>query len=53
MRIENATQNFASLRCIAMNLIKRDTNTKTGLKMRRLKAAPTIDIAPACSACEL
>ncbi|MFL9998599.1 ISAs1 family transposase, partial [Paraburkholderia sediminicola] len=35
---DNAAQNFAILRRIALNLLKRDTKTKTGLKNRRLKA---------------
>ncbi|MFL9998945.1 hypothetical protein PQR34_46885 [Paraburkholderia sediminicola] len=36
VRVENAAQNFATLRRIAMNLLKRDT--QAGLKIRRLKA---------------
>ncbi|CAE6737009.1 ISAs1 family transposase ISTha2 [Paraburkholderia domus] len=38
VRVENAAQNFAILRRIAMNLLKRDTRTKAGLNIRRLKA---------------
>jgi predicted transposase YbfD/YdcC len=38
VRIDNAAQNFAILRRIAMNLLKRDTKAKIGLKNRRLKA---------------
>jgi predicted transposase YbfD/YdcC len=38
VRVENAAQNFAILRRIALNLLRRDTNTKAGLKIRRLKA---------------
>ncbi|MGA9917527.1 MAG: hypothetical protein WBR17_33795 [Paraburkholderia sp.] len=38
VRVENAAQNFAILRRITLNLLKRDTNTKAGLKIRRLKA---------------
>jgi len=38
IRVQNAAQNFAILRRIAMNLLNRDTNTKVGLKTRRLKA---------------
>lgn len=38
-RVNNAAQNLAILRRITMNLIKRDTTTKTGVKNRRLKAA--------------
>ncbi|KFX62597.1 ISAs1 family transposase [Paraburkholderia fungorum] len=38
VRVENAAQNFAILCRIALNLLKRDTNTKAGLKIRHLKA---------------
>jgi hypothetical protein len=38
VRVENAAQNFAILRRISMNLLKRDTTTKVGLKNRRLMA---------------
>jgi len=36
--MDNAAQNFAILRRIVMNLLKRDTKTKVGLRNRRLKA---------------
>ncbi|KVR01779.1 transposase [Burkholderia ubonensis] len=39
VRIDNAAQNFAILRRITMNLLRRDTSTKVGIKIRRLKAA--------------
>ena len=38
VRVDNAAQNFAVLRRIVMNLLKRDTTSKVGLKIRRLKA---------------
>ncbi|CAN7153577.1 ISAs1 family transposase [Caballeronia sp. LjRoot34] len=38
IRVDNAAQNFAVLRRIVMNLLKRDTTSKVGLKIRRLKA---------------
>lgn len=38
VRVENAAQNFAILRRIALNLFKRDTKTKVGIRTRRLKA---------------
>jgi len=38
VRIDNAAQNFAILRRIVMNLLRRDRNTKVGLRNRRLKA---------------
>ncbi len=38
VRVNNATQNFAILRRIAMNLLRQDSGTKMGLKNRRLKA---------------
>ncbi|MGF6604621.1 putative transposase YbfD/YdcC [Paraburkholderia sp. GAS448] len=38
VRVDNAAQNFAILRRIALNLLKRDTKTKVGIKNRRLKA---------------
>lgn len=38
VKVENAAQNFAILRRIALNLLRRDTNTQAGLKIRRLKA---------------
>ncbi|MFD1558849.1 ISAs1 family transposase [Paraburkholderia silviterrae] len=39
VRVENAAQNFAILRRMALNLLKRDSTTKAGLKNRRLKAS--------------
>ncbi|KVZ45622.1 hypothetical protein [Burkholderia ubonensis] len=39
MRVENAAQNFAILRRITMNLLRRDMSTKAGIKIRRMKAA--------------
>ncbi len=39
VRVDNAAQNFAILRRITMNLLRRDTSTKAGIKIRRLKAA--------------
>ncbi|WP_157379903.1 ISAs1 family transposase, partial [Burkholderia ubonensis] len=39
VRVENAAQNFAILRRITMNMLRRDTSTKAGIKIRRLKAA--------------
>ncbi|MDR6504183.1 putative transposase YbfD/YdcC [Burkholderia ambifaria] len=39
VRVDNAAQNFALLRRITMNLLRRDTSTKAGIKIRRLKAA--------------
>lgn len=38
VRVDNAAQNFAILRRISMNLLRRDVQTKAGLKTRRLKA---------------
>lgn len=38
-RTANATQNFSILTKIALNLLKKDTNAKVGIKSRRLKAA--------------
>ncbi len=38
VRVENAAHNFAILRRITMNLLRRDTKTRVGLKTRRLKA---------------
>ncbi|WP_155253149.1 ISAs1 family transposase, partial [Burkholderia cepacia] len=37
--VEHGAQNFAILRRITMNLLRKDTQTKAGLKIRRLKAA--------------
>lgn len=39
VRVEHAAQNFAILRRITMNLMRKDLQTETGLKIRRLKAA--------------
>jgi hypothetical protein len=36
--VDDAAQNFAVLRSIVMKLLKRDTTSKVGLKIRRLKA---------------
>ena len=38
-RVGNASQNFSILCKIALNLLKKDTNTKQGIKGKRLKAA--------------
>ncbi|MGF6604951.1 hypothetical protein P3T23_009707 [Paraburkholderia sp. GAS448] len=38
VRVDNAAQNFATLRRIALNLLRQDRSTKAGLKIRRLKA---------------
>ena len=38
-RIGNAAQNFSILSKIALNLLKKDTSTKQGIKGKRLKAA--------------
>ena len=38
VRMENAAQNFAIVRRIAMNLLRQDATSKIGLRMRRLKA---------------
>jgi predicted transposase YbfD/YdcC len=38
-RIGNAAQNFSVLSKIALNLLKKDTSTKQGIKGKRLKAA--------------
>lgn len=38
-RIGNAAQNFSILKKIALNLLKKDTTAKVGVKSRRLKAA--------------
>jgi len=35
----NSAQNFSILKKIALNLLKKDTTTKIGIKSRRLKAA--------------
>ncbi|WP_063899236.1 hypothetical protein [Burkholderia stagnalis] len=39
LRVEHAAQNFAILRRITMDPLRKDTQTKAGLKIRRLKAA--------------
>ena len=49
VRVENAAQNFAILRRIAMNLLKRDTTPKVGLRNRASRRVPTINIAQVCS----
>jgi predicted transposase YbfD/YdcC len=38
VRKDNGPQNLAVLRHLALNLLKRDTTTKAGIKTRRLKA---------------
>ena len=38
VRVGKAAQNFAILKCIVMNLLRRDRSTKVGLRNRRLKA---------------
>lgn len=38
IRCGDAAQNFAILRCIALNLLKGDTKTKLGIANKRLKA---------------
>ena len=38
-RVGNATQNFSILLKIALNMLKKDTKAKVGVKSRRLKAA--------------
>ena len=38
-RTKNATQNFSILTKIALNLLKKDTKAKVGIKSRRLKVA--------------
>ncbi|MFV0566185.1 MAG: transposase, partial [Flavobacteriaceae bacterium] len=38
-RAGNAAQNFSVLSKIALNLLKQDTQTKQGIKGKRLKAA--------------
>ena len=38
VRVENAAQKFVILCRTALNLLKRDTNTKAGLKIRRRRA---------------
>jgi len=38
-RIGNSAQNFSILNKIALNILKKDTKAKVGVKSRRLKAA--------------
>jgi hypothetical protein len=38
VRVENAAHNFAILHRLTMDLLKRGTDTKAGLKIRRIKA---------------
>jgi hypothetical protein len=38
IRKDHDAHNFASLRRLALNLLKQDTTTKAGIKARRLKA---------------
>jgi len=42
-RTANATQNFSILRKMALNMLKKDTKAKVGVKSRRLKAAISND----------
>ena len=42
-RNRRAAENFAAVRKIALNLLKKDSSTKTGLVSKRLKAARNID----------
>ena len=42
-RVGNATQNFSILTKIALNMLKKDTKAKVGVKSRRLKAAISND----------
>lgn len=39
VRVDNAAQNFATLRRIVMNLLRQDRTAKVGLKNRRLKVS--------------
>ncbi|WP_081061782.1 hypothetical protein [Burkholderia territorii] len=39
VRVEQAAQNFVILRRITMNLLRKDSQTETGLKIHWLKAA--------------
>jgi predicted transposase YbfD/YdcC len=39
VRKDHGPQNFAVLRHIALNLLRRDTTTKLGVKNKRLQAA--------------
>ena len=38
VRKDHAAENFSRLRRIALNLLKRETTTKIGIKGKRLKA---------------
>lgn len=38
IRKDNAPENFAMLRHIALNLLKKETSCKNGIKAKRLKA---------------
>ena len=42
-RNRRAAENFAAVRKIALNLLKKDSSTKAGLVSKRLKAARNID----------
>lgn len=42
-RVGNSTQNFSILLKIALNILKKDTKTKVGVKSRRFKAAMSND----------
>jgi predicted transposase YbfD/YdcC len=43
IRVGEAAQNFAILRRIALNLLKKDTSTKLGIANKRLKAGWNVD----------
>lgn len=43
VRVGNAAQNFATLRHLALNLLKRETTTKAGIKTKRHKAGWSTD----------
>jgi predicted transposase YbfD/YdcC len=43
VRMGKATQNFARLRHLALNRLKRETSVNVGLKAKRLKAASNTD----------
>lgn len=42
-RVGNSTQNFSILLKTALNILKKDTNSKVGVKSRRFKAAMSND----------